>query len=252
MRPLAPRFLVAIAACVIAFACGSVPTFADGIAFISPIQRPALAIAVNDTLRDSLGHVAPLRVDAFDESDHTLPGITPSFVVVTLPAGVKIDANGIVTTAIDSIQRVQVVGRVGDRLQTEATTLEVVAQPDLMAATGTVAPLALATASSPLQVTITGNRNGTRVPVSGIIVRYKIVSTVPNVAFGSDRFFFPEGVRSDLTTSFDTTDAGTTSRTIIASDIAGIDTIIVEATAKNLKGVPLNTARFAIPVKKGP
>jgi hypothetical protein len=250
MRPLAPRFLAAIAACIIAFACGSVPTFADGIAFISPIQRPALAVAVNDTLRDSLGRVAPLRVFAFDQNDDTLRGVTPSFLVVTLPAGVKVDANGIVT-AFDSIRRVQVIGRVGDRLQTEAVTLEVVAPPDLMAPTGTIAPLALAATSSPLQVTITGDRKGTRIPVSGIVVRYKIDSTVPSVTVDPARFFFTEGVRSDLTTSFDTTDAGTTSRSIIASDIVGIDTIIVRATAKNLKGEALPSVRFAIPVKKG-
>ncbi len=251
MRPLAPRFLVAIAIAVVAFACGTVPTFADGIAFISPIQRPALAVAANDTLRDSLGRVAPLRVFAFNQSDDTLPGVTPSFLIITLPAGVKVDANGIVT-AFDSIRRVQVIGRVGERLQTEATTLEVVAQPDLMAQTGTVAPLALAATSSPLQVTITGERKGTRIPVSGIVVRYKIDSTVPSVAVTSDRFFFTEGVRGDLTSSVDTTDAGTTSRSITASDITGIDTILVRATAKNLRGVALPAVRFAIPVKKGP
>ena len=251
MRPLAPRSLAAIAACIIAFACGSVPTFADGIVFISPVQRPALAVVAGDTLRDSLGRVAPLRVYAFGQGEDTIRGVTPSYVVVTLPAGVKIDANGIVT-ALDSIRRVQVIGRVGERLQTEAVTLEVVAQPDLMAQTGTIAPLALAATSSPLQVTITGDRRGTRTPVNGIIVRYKIDSTVPSVPVTPDRFFFTDGVRGDLTASVDTTDAGTTSRSIIASDISGIDTVIVKATAKNLRGAPLPTVRFAIPVKKGP
>ena len=251
MKPLAPRFLAAIAVCVVAFACGSVPTFADGIAFISPLQRPALAVAFNDTLRDSLGRVAPLRVFAFNDHEDTLPGVTPSFVVITLPPGVKIDANGIVT-AFDSIRRVQIVGRVGDRLQTEATNLDVVAQPDLMVQTGTIAPLALAVNSSPLQVTITGDRRGTRVPVSGVIVRYKIIATFPSVPITSDRFLFTEGLRSDLTTSLDTTDAGSTSRMILASDITGIDSIVVEATAKNLKGVPLTPVRFVIPIKKSP
>jgi hypothetical protein len=250
MRPLAPRVLAVIAACVVVFACGGVPTFADGIAFISALERPALAVAVNDTLRDSLGRVAPLRVYAFNQNDEKLPDVTPSFLVITLPAGVNVDANGIVT-ALDSIRRVQVVGRVGERLQTEAATLEVVAQPDLLAQTGTLAPLELAVPSSPLQVTITGNRNGTRVPVPGIIVRYKIDSTVPSVEVRQDRFFFPDGVRGDLTTTFDTTEAGTTSRSITASDITGIDSIIVRATAKNLKGEPLPPVRFAIPVKKG-
>ena len=87
MKPLAPRFLVAVAACVLALACGSVPTFADGIAFISAIQLPSIAIEATDTLRDSLGHVAPLRIDAFDVNEQPVAGVKPSFVVVTLPAG---------------------------------------------------------------------------------------------------------------------------------------------------------------------
>ncbi len=250
MTPLAPRFLVAMATCVLALACGSVPTFADGIAFISPLQLPALAVAVNDTLRDSLGRVAPLRVRAYNQNDDSIPGVVASFVVTTPSAYVKIDANGIVT-AFDSVQRVQVVGRIGDRLQTAATTLEVVAQPDLMAATGTIEPLAALTASSALQVTITGKRGGTRVPVNGIIVHYRIAATYPTSRITDSVYAFTEGVRSNLTVTTDTTDAGTTSRTLIATDVTGIDTIYVDATAKNLKGAPLTPVRFKIPVKKG-
>jgi len=248
MRPLAPRFLVAIAACVVAFACGTVPTFADGIAFISRVETPSLAVVANDTLRDSLGRVAPLRIHAFNENEEEVPAVDLSFVVVT--PGVTIDANGIVT-AQDSVRRVQIVGRVGERLQTVATNLEVVAQPDMMVATGTIAPLAVATPSSPLQVSVTGNRKGTRVPVSGIIVRYQIVATKPSVRINDTVFAFTEGQRGDLTKSADTTDGGTTSRSFVAADLTGVDTVIVEATAKNLKGVPLSPVRFLIPVKKG-
>jgi hypothetical protein len=250
MRPLAPRFLVAIAACVIAFACGSVPTFGDDIAFISALDIPSLAVAVNDTLRDSLGRVAPLRVHEFDLNEDTIAGVKPSFLVITLPAGVTIDANGIVTAG-DSIRRVQIVGRVGEHLQTVPANLEVVAQPDQMSANGTIAPLAEATPSSPLQVSITGNQKNMRVPVSGIIVRYSIVRTFPSVLITDSVFAFTEGKRgSDLTKSVDTTEAGATSRSIVAAHLTGIDSIIVEATAKDLKGVPLPTVRFLIPVKK--
>lgn len=257
MKPLAPRFLAVIAACVVAFACGSVPTLADGIAFISPVVRPSLAILVNDTLRDSLGRVAPLRVHQFNDNEDTIPGIPPSFLVVTVPAGLKIDANGIVTTVMDSLQRVQVVGRVGDRLQTEAVNLEVVAQPDLIAATGTIEPLAPITtsapvsASSPLQVTVTGNRKGTRVPVGGIIVRYRIDSTFPARTINDTLFAFTEGLRGNLTNAVDTTDAGSASRAFIATDLTGIDTVYVSARANNLKGVPITPVRFKVPVKKG-
>src|SRR5882672_2560345 len=134
MKSFAPRHLAAIAACIVAFSCGSIPTLADGIAYISPIQLPALAVAAGDTLRDSLGRVTPLRVNAFTANDDTIPGVLARFIVATVPAGVKVDTNGIVT-AFDSLVTVQIVGRIGDHLQTAPSNLAVVAQPDLMAAT---------------------------------------------------------------------------------------------------------------------
>ena len=254
MRPIAPRVLVACAACVAVLSCGGLPSLADGIAFISPIILPAPAVAVNDTLRDSLGRVAPLVVQAFDQKDNPITNVTTSFLVTTLPAGVKIDANGIVT-APDSIRTVQIVARIGERLQTAATNLEVVAQPDLMAASGGVDSLVANQPSSALQVAVTGDRRGTRVPVPGIIVRYRIVSTVPSRTIDPTLFFFTEGQRADLTRTVDTTltSSQTTSRAIIASDVTGLTSITVEARANNLKGVPLpgSPVRFVIPVKKG-
>ena len=247
--------LAACAACVAVLSCGGIPSLADGIAFISPIVLPAPAVAVNDTLRDSLGRVAPLVVQAFDQNDTPVANISTSFIVATVPAGVKIDANGIVT-AFDSIRTVQVVGRVGERLQTAATNLEVVAQPDLMTASGTIDSLVVNKTSSALQVAITGDRRGARVGVPGIIVRYRIVSTTPSRTIDPTLFFFTEGQRADLTRTVDTTTTASlsTSRTIIAADLTGLTSITVEATANNLKGVPLagSPIRFVIPVKKGP
>ena len=254
MRPLAPRVLVASAACTAVLSCGSIPSLADGIAFISPIALPAPAVAVNDTLRDSLGRVSPLVVQAFDQNDKPVTTATTSFVVVTLPPGVKIDANGIVT-AFDSIRTVQVVGRVGERLQTATTNLEVVAQPDLMTSVGSLDSLVLNQSSSALQVAITGDRRGARVGVAGIVVRYRIVSTTPSRNIDPTLLFFSDGVRGDLSRAVDTTTVGslTTSRTIIATDLTGLTAINVEATATNLRGAPLagSPVRFAIPVKKG-
>jgi hypothetical protein len=235
-----------------AFSCGSIPSLADGVAYISPIQLPALAIAAGDTLRDSLGRVTPLRVFAFGPNDDTLPDITARYVVAvaTVPPSVSVDDNGIVT-AFDSLRTVQIVGRVGDHLQTAPSNLEVVAQPDLMAATGNLDSLAVNTPSSALQITVTGDRKGTRVPVNGILVHYRIrFPVVPDSILS-----FTEGVRSDLSRTTDTTSAGTTTRTIVSSNTQGFPaTIIVEATATNLKGVPLagSPVTFAIPVKKGP
>jgi hypothetical protein len=157
-------------------------------------------------------------------------------------------------TAFDSVRLVQIVGRIGDRLQTEPANLQVVAQPTLMSLTGTVAPLTSFTASSPLTVTITGDRNGTRSPAPGIIVRYQVTSTIPSGPILDSVFAFTEGVvRGAPTTSIDTTDSGgSTSRTLVPAALTGIDTVVVMVTAKNLLGVPLTPVRFAIPVNKGP
>ena len=254
MRPLAPRVLAACAACVAVLSCGGLPTLADGIAYISPVILPAPAVAVNDTLRDSLGRVAPIRVQAFDQNDKPVTGVATSFIVATAPAGVKIDANGVVT-AFDSIRTVQVVVRIGERLQTAAANLEVVAQPDLMASSGAIDSLVLNQPSSALQVAVTGERRGARIGVPGVVVRYRIVSTVPSRTIDPAVFFFTEGQRADLTRTVDTTTTGSiaTSRTIVASDVTGLTSIVVEATANNLRGVPLpgSPVRFVIPVKKG-
>lgn len=252
MTTLGPRSLLACAAIVAAIACGDVPTSADGIAYISPVILPAPAVVAGDTLRDSLGRVAPLRVYAIGGANDTISA-TPSFLVTTLTAGVTISATGIVV-ALDSPRTVQIVGRIGDRLQTTAAVLEVVAPPDSAARTGTVDSLALAEASSPLQVTVTGLRRARRVPVRGIIVRYQISRVYPSRPVTSTEFFFAGGLRGDLTRAVDTTDqSGVASRTITSSVAQGVDSVEVTATALSLRAVPLNGSpvRFILPVKKG-
>lgn len=252
MRMLGSRLMAAAAALVAAIACGEVPTSADGIAFITPVVLPSLAVTAGDTLRDSLGRVAPLRVYAIGANNDTITA-TPSFLVTSLPAGVTISPTGIVV-ALDSPRTVQIIGRIGDRLQTTAAVLEVVAQPDSAARTGTVDSLALATASSPLQVTVTGLRRGTRVPVRGIIVRYQITNVYPSRAVDPKEFFFSAGLRGDLTRAVDTTDAsGVASRSVTSSVATGVDSVVVQATVTSLRNTRLggSPVRFVLPVKKG-
>ena len=145
-------------------------------------------------------------------------------------------------------------GRIGDRLQTVPATVDVVAQPDSVARTGTVDSLVATRASSALQVTVTGNRRGTRIPVKGIVVRYQISSVFPSRTIDATQFFFLEGAGRDVTRSSDTTDVGgIASRTVETLVSSGLDSIIVQATATSLLGQPLrgSPVRFSIPVKKG-
>lgn len=239
----------------VAIACGDVPTFADGIAYISPVLLPSLAVAAGDVLRDSLGTPAPLSVQAFDANDKPIAGVTPTYVVSTVPAGVTIDANGNVT-ALDSVRTVQIVARVGSRIQTPAATLEVVAQPDtIYSSTLTIDSLLAVTPSTPLQVTLSGNRKGTRTPSKSILVHFQITKTFPSTGtVDTKNVFFADGGGSDLSRSVDTTDAsGIASRSVTAITVTGLDSIQVQATAKSLAGVVLtgSPVTFILPVKKG-
>lgn len=251
----AVRAAALLGAAGLALACGEVPTLAGNIAYISPLLLPAPAVAAGDVLRDSLGNVAALSVVAYDQHNSVVTGITPTFLVSSFPAAVSIDANGRVT-AQDTVVSVQLVGRVGDRLQTTPATLEVVPQPDSMAAAGTVDSLRVAQSSSGLQVNVTGVRGGTRVNVKGIIVRYRISHMWPEQPVDSTLVLFPPpfALTSALTRATDTTHASGASRAIQISTNRGIDSVEVTASGTNLKGAPLggSPVRFVLPVKRGP
>lgn len=244
---------VAVAAMAVVLACGDIPTLDGGIAYITTVVLPSPAVAAGDQLRDSTGLVAPLSVLAYNDRNELIPGITATYVVSTLPAGVVIDATGKVT-ALDSIRTVQIVARVGDRLQTPPVTLAVVPQPDSIAPSGTLDSLVVGTPSSPLTSLVTGVRGSVRVNVQGIIVRYRIAAVFPSQAVDATKTFFSDGLRGDLTRATDTTEAGgTASRAVTLTTRQGIDSVRVEATALNLKGVALkgSPVKFTLRVKKG-
>src|SRR5688500_19707376 len=101
-------------AAIVAISCGEVPTLADGVAYITPVLLPLPAVAAGDTLRDSLGRAAPLRVRAIGRDSQEILGLPTTFVTTSLPADVTIDANGYLV-ARDTLRSVRLVGRVGDQ-----------------------------------------------------------------------------------------------------------------------------------------
>ena len=244
-------------AVVVLWSCGDVPTFADGIASISPIEFPSLAVVAGDTLRDSLGRAAPLRVRAFDRDGQAVPGVTAVYLVSPADAGIRIDAKGFVI-ATDSVRAVHLVARIGGRLQTADTSLYVVARPDQIVGQGTTDSLAGAPAKGPLQVTVTGTRGTTRSPTRGIVVKYQIVAVNGVTTIDSSRVFLVDDankpLRNSSTTAIDTTDvSGVASRFITVSDTTGIRTIEIRATARPLHAETIvgNPVSFRIPLKKG-
>ena len=248
------RHRVLIGALVVAgaMACGEVPTLDQGIAYISPIILPAPAVAIGDTLRDSLGTVAPLRIEAYGRNDEKLPAPQATFLPTILPSTVSIDANGILTASdsVSAVRTVLLVGRVGGKLQTTRASLLVVPQPDSIERTSPEVRSAPLPGLDTLRVSVTGVLAATRVPVPGIIVRYRVTRVFGSGAASASTVLTMDGgtvSRPDSLVAVDTTDAsGAASRTLIVGP--GVDSVVVFAHARSLRGVPLagDSVRFVL------
>jgi len=229
----------------IALSCGEVPTLDEGIAYISPIILPAPAVAIGDTLRDSLGVAPPLRIEAFGRNDEQLADPAATFLPTVVPSPIRISEAGFVTASdtVSTVQTVQLVGRVGNKLQTTTARLLVVPTADSLARTTSEAVEATLPAADTLRVTVTGvNPAGTRVAVPGITVRYRIARVFGAGAAAATAILTVDGggvSRPDSLVAVDTTDAsGVASRTLV---VAGeqVDSVVVYARARSLRGTPL-------------
>jgi hypothetical protein len=241
-----------------ALSCGEVPTLPDGVAFYTPVQLPLPAVAAGDTLRDSLGHAAPLRVRAFDRDSQEITGLAVTFVPVSLPADVTIDSATGILVARDTLRSVQLVGRIGDRLQTTVATLQIVPEPTSISRTGDGAPDTAISVLTPkaLAVTVTGTFHGVSMPVNGIIVRYRIDSLRPTgVPAGSVILTTPGGtpLRPDSTFAVDTTKtAGNSTRSVLVLRGNPVERVFISITAQHLHdATPLggSPVRIELPVK---
>ena len=125
-----PRRAAGIACATLAWylvSCTEVPAPEGGVASISNIQRPSPGLVVGDTMRDSSGLVAPLRVIAYGLDDAPVtPQPVPSFVVLDTNAHLS---GGLLIG--DRVGTVRVVGVVGS-VQTRADTIPVTLAPDTL------------------------------------------------------------------------------------------------------------------------
>lgn len=242
--------LCSAVAIVAAVSCGEVPSLADGIAYITPIQLPMPAVEADSFLHDSTGAVAPLRVLAFDRSGNEVLGVPVTYVVLTLPSKLTIDAAGKVKAA-DTVMSVQVVARVGDRLQTPPATLPIVPHPTAFARGGSDSAFTLP-AIKPLPVTVTGTWHNTGLPVFGVILRYAITAVHPATAAGSAVLTNSVGGRMrDSTRSIDTTDvSGNASRNLVVG--IGVDSVVVQATALDFNARPLSGSPLTFVLRAKP
>jgi hypothetical protein len=266
VRPRRARGVVLLAAGAVgaaAFACGEVPTLPLGIAYVTPVLVPSPSVAHGDTLRDSLGRAAPLRVYALSASGtDTIRSVALRFLFTGAHGNATIDGSGYLV-APDSIETLRIVGQVTDpaggglQLQTPELLIDVVPAADSLAAKPTAR--ADTTYSTPLlapiSVTVTGTGpGGVRGPVGGIRVRYRIVGAWAAGAAVANRFYLVDDqnaiLRPDSTLAIDTTAAGLASRRLVGisapAGAASTDSVTVEVRAWSqryveLAGSPLRT-----------
>jgi len=268
MRREVQAALLVLGTTAIAVACGDVPTFPQGITFITPIIAPSPSVAYGDTLRDSLGRAAPLRVFAFgrDTAD-TIRTVTVRYLLTTIDSGAgartTIDRDGFLVA--DSVLRtLRIVAQVTDgtsnsafRLQTNELSIDVVPRADSIARTTSTEIAGTLPIVAPLSVTITGVGPAGRGVVPGIRVRYRIVETFPALPL-SGRYYLTDDagnvLRPDSTVALDTTNAsGIASRSFVGLAArdggANADSVLVQAEASSHANVPLRGSRVRFVVK---
>jgi len=250
--------LGSVVVATLTLSCGEVPTLDEGIAYISPIILPAPAVAIGDSLRDSLGVATPLRIAAFGRNDEPLPDPTATFLPTVVPSPITIGEAGFVTASdtVSGVRTVQIVGRVGSKLQTTTASLLIVPQPDSLGQTSDSVKISTLPALDTLRVTVTGlNRAGTRVAVPGVVVRYRISRVFGPGADKAAVLLTLDGrtvSRPDSLAAIDTTDAsGLASRTLVAAG-DGVDSVVVVVRARSLNGVPLRGDSLRFMLRKAP
>jgi hypothetical protein len=254
------RRLAALAAAVgaVAFACRPIPAPDNGVLSLSAVKLPSPGVVVGDTMRDSIGNAAPVRVVAYGTGGESDTITTTAATFIVFDRGAHVSPEGYVIG--DSVRDtpVRIIGSVGT-LQTSPTDVFVTPLPDSLASstaipTDTVAftPLdsaASANVSADLAGTVLATGASPAVPVQAVIVRYTILYAPPGVNGAvSGLLVDPAGRPS----SVDTSDAsGQVSRRIRVRPQApsAIDSFVVSMSAE-YAGVPLrgSARRLVVPI----
>lgn len=228
-------------------ACRDVPAPESGVLSLSPLLLPAPAVVVGDTIRDSTGAAAPLRVIAYGVGGDPLePQPTATFVV--LDSGAHVTGSWLIGDRAGST--VKLVGSVAG-IQTQARSVLVTLRPDTLVASDSAHQVRQFTfprdtaATAELNVLVR-NTAATPTGVDGVIVRYEIVYAPPVVGSGATAVLLSGSVASSRDT---TAGGGRASRAVrlrlAAADPTRTDSAVVTATA-SYRGQSLGLVQFTI------
>lgn len=250
--------IVGVAVVVIS-SCTDVSAPADHVAALTFGQLPAPAVVAGDTLRDSLGIVAPLSAVAYNSAGDPIPGAEIQFIA--LDTGVTIGPRGTVFANRTS-GSVRIIASSGN-LQIRATDLQVTRRPDSVAvssaATDTVSYVVpdqvTSNSSKALGVkVITNDTTGGLTVSQGWIVSYQAFFRGNAIAPGDTSVVYLVDENRKRSMIDTTSSAGIASRNIRVRPIgiteSATDSVIVIATV-NYRGAPVRGSplRFVVQLR---
>ena len=224
-----------------------------GPASISSLLLPSPSVVVGDTMRDSAGKAAPLRVIAYDANDVPIPADAQFFVVDSAPVGHM--TNGIVVG--DKQGSIHIIGQVAG-VQTTPVTVPVTVAPKTFALTGKVDTLKVplisitdttsrSVGSATIAVTLRGAGDTASL---GFLVKYELAkapATIPSSIPGI--FFSDDGTK---VSAVDTTDGGGASRKLFVRSWLLVDQAVRGGTKVDSAVVIVTTSYKGAPVSGSP
>lgn len=226
--------------------CTEIPAPEGGVASISNVQRPSPGLVVGDTMRDSTGVVAPLRVIAYGVDDEPLDP-QPSASFVTLDTTAHLAGSVLVG---DRVGTVRVVGQVGS-VQTRPDTIPITLSPDTLVRSDSVLHRVSYMLSGDTVVhsgelgTIVQHRLPTVSGVQAVVVKYVITKSPPGS--GSPTAVLVNGSRISQRDTSDASGRASRVARLRLSALGGFatDTVMVDATA-SYRGRTLGVVTFTV------
>lgn len=226
--------------------CTEVPAPEGGVASISNVRRPSPGLVAGDTLRDSTGLVAPLRVIAYGLDDEPLDP-QPAVTFVSLDTIARFAGNYLIGNQTGSARIVGIIGSVQTRVDTVPVTLS----PDTLVQADSILHRVTYTLAGDTVVNsgelgaLVQHRLPTPSGVQAVVVKYTITRSPAGTSAPTAVI-----VNSGRVSDRDTTDASGRASRVARLRLGALgslvtDTVMVDATA-SYRGRTLGVVTFTV------